>query len=127
MKKSKYITGTSLLCHFGMTKVLKQNITLVQQTPKISLLYHFTMTVLQSMMNIFIIIKTHSFSLNVSIFGLLCYLHQSENPFFVNYFHTDIHFRSSMYTYWRSQLYTIFVLYFLPIFFNYFNNLFNFS
>ena len=28
-----------------------------------------------------------------SIFSLLCRLHQTENPLFVNYFHTDIHFR----------------------------------
>jgi len=29
-----------------------------------------------------------------------------ENPRFVNYFHTNTHFRSVMFTYQRSQLYT---------------------
>ena len=50
-----------------------------------------------------------------SIFSLLCHLHQSENPLSVNYFHTDIHFRSSMYTYWRSLLHNI-ALYFTLFF-----------
>jgi len=29
---------------------------------------------------------------------------KSKNPLFVNYFHTDIHFGSSIYKYWMSQL-----------------------
>ena len=37
---------------------------------------------------------------------LLCHLYQSDNPLFVNYFHTDKPFRSSLYTYLRSQLYS---------------------
>ena len=43
---------------------------------------------------------------------------------FVNYFHTDIHFGSSMYKYWTSQLYTwylfwtLFLIFFSVIFFH---------
>ena len=40
-----------------------------------------------------------------SIFSLLCRLHQSDNILFINYLHADIHFNSSMYSYWRSLLY----------------------
>ena len=46
----------------------------------------------------------------------VCILHQSENPHFVHYFHTDIHFRSSMYTHWISQLYTWYLFYIFTLF-----------
>ena len=41
-------------------------------------------------------IKYFNEHIRSSIFSLLCRLHQSENPLFVNYFHTNIHFRSSI-------------------------------
>ena len=40
-----------------------------------------------------------------SIFSLLYRLHQSDN-LFINYLTTDNHYKSCMYTYWRSLLYT---------------------
>ena len=39
---------------------------------------------------------------------LVCYAvcrQDSKNPLFVNYFYTDIHFRSPMFKYWTTQLY----------------------
>ena len=37
------------------------------------------------------------------------FLSMAIMPFFVSYFHTDIHFKRSMYTYWRSQFYTCYL------------------
>ena len=47
-------------------------------------------------------IKSYNEHICSSKFSLLSRLHQSENPLFVNYFHTYIYFRSSMFIYWRS-------------------------
>ena len=51
-------------------------------------------------------IKSFNESICSSIFSLLCRLRQSDNILFINYLHTDIHFKSRMYSYWRSLLYT---------------------
>ena len=51
-------------------------------------------------------IKSFNESIRSSIFSLLCRLHQSDNLLFINYLHTDIHYKSCMYTYWRLLLYT---------------------
>ena len=51
-------------------------------------------------------IKFFNERIRSSIFRLLCRLHQSDNILFINYLHTDIHFKSRMYSYWRSLLYT---------------------
>ena len=51
-------------------------------------------------------IKSFNERIRSSIFSLLCRLHQSDNILFINYLHTDIHFKSHMYSYWRSLLYT---------------------
>ena len=51
-------------------------------------------------------IKSFNERIRSSIFSLLCRLHQSDNILFINYLHTDIHFKSRMYSYWRSLLYT---------------------
>ena len=53
------------------------------------------------------------------------HLHQSQNPLFINYFHTDIHFVSSIYKYWTSKLYTwyLYCTLFLIIIFNTYSNL----
>ena len=51
-------------------------------------------------------IKSFNERIRSSIFSFLCRLHQSDNLLFINYLHTDIHFKSCMYTYWRSLLYT---------------------
>ena len=67
-------------------------------------------------------IKSFNERICSSIFRLLCHLHQPENPLFVNYFHTDIHFRSSMIPIVHIILYCIFTLFF----FNYFNHLLSF-
>ena len=37
---------------------------------------------------------------------VICHLHQSDNLLLINYLHTDIYFKSCMYLYWRSLLYT---------------------
>ena len=51
-------------------------------------------------------IKSFNERIRSSIFSLLCRLHQSDNILFINYLHTDIHFKSHMYSCWRSLLYT---------------------
>ncbi len=57
----------------------------------------------------FIFVSNHIKSFNEltrsSIFSLLRRLQDSKNPLFVNYFYTDIHFRSPMFKYWTTQLY----------------------
>ena len=50
-------------------------------------------------------IKSFNELIRSSIFSLLRLLQDSVNPLFVNYFYTDIHFRSPMFTYWTTQLY----------------------
>ena len=62
------------------------------------------------------------------LFSFLCRLHQSENPSFVNYFHTDIHFTRPMYTYYIPYcvyilLYCILFSLFCNIYFNHLLNL----
>ena len=49
-------------------------------------------------------IKSVNERIHSSMFSLLCRLHQSKNPLFVNYVLTDIHFGSFMYKYDTSQL-----------------------
>ena len=51
-------------------------------------------------------IKSFNERIRSSIFSLLCRLHQSDNILFINYLHTDIHFKSHLYSYWRSLLYS---------------------
>ena len=55
-------------------------------------------------------IKSFNERIRSSIFSLLCRLlcrlHQLDNLLFINYLHTDIHFKSCMYSYWRLLLYT---------------------
>ena len=57
----------------------------------------------------FMFVSNHIKSFNEltrsSIFSLLRRLQDSKNPLFVNYFYTDIHFRSPMFKYWTTQLY----------------------
>ena len=50
-------------------------------------------------------IKSFNELIRSSIFSLLRRLQDSENPLYVNYFYTDIHFRSPMFKYWTTQLY----------------------
>ena len=50
-------------------------------------------------------IKSFNELIRSSIFSLLRRLQDSENPLVVNYFYTDIHFRSPMFKYWTTQLY----------------------
>ena len=50
-------------------------------------------------------IKSFNERIRSSIFSLLCRIHQSDNLLLIN-LHTDIHYESCMYTYWRSLLYT---------------------
>ena len=42
---------------------------------------------------------------DLPLFSLLRRPQYSENPLFVNYFYTDIHFRSPMFKFWTIQLY----------------------
>ena len=43
-------------------------------------------------------IKSSNERIHSSIFSLLCHLHLSGNPLFVNYFHTDIHILEALFT-----------------------------
>ena len=73
-----------------------------------SLIYLINLTSRCSARFMFATNYTKSFNERIrsSIFSLLSRLHQSDNLLFINYLHTDIHFKSCMYTYWRSLLYT---------------------
>ena len=70
-------------------------------------------------------IKSFNERIRSSIFSLLCRLHQSDNILFINYLHTDIHFKSRMYSYWRSLLTLVLYLFFKQFFYIYFYNIFN--
>ena len=72
-------------------------------------------------------IKSFNERIRSSIFSLICCLHQLDNLLFINYLHTVIHYKSCMYTYWRSLLYTrhLYCIFLNQIFYIYFYNLFN--
>ena len=72
-------------------------------------------------------IKSFNERIHSSIFSLLCSIHQSDNLLFINYLHTDIHYKSCMYTCWKFLLYTwhLYCIFLNQIFNINFYNLFN--
>ena len=58
-------------------------------------------------------IKYFNERIRSSIFSLLCRLHQSDNLLFINYLHTDIHFKSCIHILEVAIIHITFVLCFL--------------
>ena len=93
---------SSLWCKFKKQSLKSVN---VAYNNSFRILHHLPSRCSASFMFVSNHIKSFNELTRSSIFSLLRRLQDSENPLFVNYFYTDIHFRSPMFKYWTTQLY----------------------
>ena len=107
--KMSYFTHTVVQCTHQVYGVNLKN----KSLKSVNVAYNNSFRILHQMparrSASFMFVSNHIKSFNEltrsSIFTLLRRLHDSKNPLFVNYFYTDIHFRSPMFKYWTTQLY----------------------